>query len=265
VLPDTSYLERLEAPELFAGIKPTAVLRDKVLEKIHAETRPVDQIFTELAQACGVGQYFDFTVEELADAQLKSIGLSLSALQASGSVQFEGEPFAYGTLPDLTTATGTFQFTSEACEKAGFTPSPEWIEPMVTPESGKLRLISGEQAVQTHTLTANIPDLMRVTENYRLTDPWLNAGVAEQLDIRDGDTIELSSESFTGRTRVHVTEAINPTAVYLPSHYGCTSKELKTAYGVGLRQMDFVPLQLEPGYGSAMSQEVLVTVKKVGA
>ena len=66
VLPDTSYLERLELPEFIGGKVPAVALRDQVLEKVHPNTRPVDQIFSELAEACGVGEYFPFTVEELA-------------------------------------------------------------------------------------------------------------------------------------------------------------------------------------------------------
>ena len=47
----------------------------------------------------------------------------------------------------------------------------------------------------------------------------------------------------------------------MPSHYGCSSKEEKTAYGVGLRQMDYVPFRIEPGYGGICSQEAVVTVR----
>ena len=77
--------------------------------------------------------------------------------------------------------------------------------------------------------------------------------------------MELSSDTHTGRVRVKVTQRIEPTSIYLPSHYGCSVPEQRTAYNVGLRQMDFVPFHIEPGYGGTMSQETLVTVKKVGA
>ena len=119
--------------------------------------------------------------------------------------------------------------------------------------------------MQSQTSTTDTPDLMQVSKKYQLYYPWLNAGVAASLGISDGDEVELTSPVYSARTRVHVTEAINPNAIFLPSHYGCSSKYLKTAYGVGLRQMDFVPFQIEPGYGSAMTQEVLVSIKKAGS
>ena len=62
-----------------------------------------------------------------------------------------------------------------------------------------------------------------------------------------------------------VTQLIEPTSLYVPSHYGRNVAEQRIANGVGVAQMDFVPFHVEPGYGGTMSQEVIVTVKKAGA
>ena len=265
VLPDTSYLERLEVPEFVGGTVPVVSLRDRVLEKVHPNTKPVDEIFSELAQACGVGEYFQFTVDELADAQLKTVGCSLEELREEGTHAFPEKQLKYALKTSWGTTDKKVHFTSEACEKAGFPASPGWLEPKVTPGSGEFRLIGGKQAIHTHTQTANIPALMEITKKYGLERIWMNAQVAEEMGIKDGDEVELSSETHTGVTRVHVTNRIEPTSIYLPSHYGCSVEDQHTAYGVGLRQMDFVPFHIEPGYGGTMSQETLVTVKKVGA
>ena len=265
VLPDTSYLERLEVPEFVGGTVPVVSLRDRVLEKVHPNTKPVDEIFSELAQACGVGEYFQFTVDELADAQLKTVGCSLEELREEGTHTFPEKQLKYALKTSWGTTDKKVHFTSEACEKAGFPASPGWLEPKVTPGSGEFRLIGGKQAIHTHTQTANIPALMEITKKYGLERIWMNAQVAEEMGIKDGDEVELSSETHTGVTRVHVTNRIEPTSIYLPSHYGCSVEDQHTAYGVGLRQMDFVPFHIEPGYGGTMSQETLVTVKKVGA
>lgn len=265
VLPDTSYLERLEVPEFVGGKVPVVALRDRVIDKIHPETRPVDEIFTGLAEACGVGQYFDFTVDELADAQLKSVGLSLAQLQEEGIHTFPEKAWVPKLKTEWKTPSGKVEFTSEACEKAGFTPSPTWVEPLVMPGAGQFRLVGGKQTIHTHTQTTNIEPLMAITKMYGLERPWMNAAVAASMGIADGDEIEISSDIFTGTTRVKVTERIEPGSLYLPSHYGRMVPEQHTSYGVGLSQMDFVPFQIEPGYGGTMAQEVIVTVKKVGA
>ncbi len=266
VLPDTTYLERLEVPEFVGGAVPYVGLRDRVLEKIHPETRPVDQIFTELAEACGVGEYFQFTVDELADAQLKTVGLSLESLREKGGfATFPEKAQKFGLKTEWKTASGKIQFTSAACEKAGFSASPSWLEPLVMPKEGEFRLIGGKQSVHTHTQTCNVDSLIAITKKYGLERVWMNASVAEKMGIKDNDEIEVSSSEFTGRTRVKVTQLIEPTSLYLPSHYGRNVPEQREAVGVGLSQMDFVPFHVEPGYGGTMSQEVVVTVKKVGA
>ena len=265
VLPDTSYLERLELPEFIGGAVPCVALRDQVLEKVHPNTKPVDVIFNELAEACGVGEYFQFDVAELADAQLQSVGYSLDALKKTGVAYFNDKAFAYGKTPKWKTPTEKVQFTSEACQAAGLPAAPVWMEPATMPIGQQLRLVGGKQAIHSHTMTANIEDLMQITKDYDLTRVWLNTDVAARMGIEDGDEVEVVNDSHTGRVRVKVTQRINPTALYMPSHYGCSSPDQHTAYDVGLRQMDFVPFHIEPAYGSAMTQEALVTVKKVGA
>ena len=254
--PDAAELDRL-----------TAILRDKVIEKVHPNTRPVDQIFSELAEACGVGEYFGFSVEDLADAQLASVGLSLATLRQKGTSAFPEKTFEYGKTPEWKTPTGKIQFASDACEEAGLPRVPQWREPAVSvPDDGaSFRLIGGKQAIHSHTQTANIEALMDITKQYGLDRVWMNAGRAAELGIADGDTVLVSNDLFSGQIKVKVTERINPEALYLPSHYGCSSPQQKTAYNVGLRQMDFVPYRLEEGYGGACTQETFVTVRKVGA
>lgn len=266
VLPECSFLERLEVPAFNGGKIPSVSLRDKVLEVIHPNTKPCDEIFKGLAEACGVGEYFPFTVEELADAQLQSVGLSLDALRAVGTVEFPEKAFVYGKTPKWKTPSEKIQFTSEKCEAAGYTAAPSWVEPAVVPAGGnEFRLITGKQSIHSHTMTANCKPLMSITEDYDLTRVWMNAERADQLGIADGDEVEISNEQHTGRCRVKVTQRLNPTAVFMAPAYGCTSEQQHTAFGVGLRTTDFQAYRLEPGYGSTMSHEVLVTVKKVGA
>lgn len=265
VLPDTSYLERNDLPWNVAGTTPKVTLRSKVLDVIHPNTKPQDVIFTELAEACGVGQYFQFTIDELADAQLQTLGHSLEELREVGTVSFPELAFDYDAPITWKTPSGKFQFVSEAVADAGFTPYPTWIEPMVMPSGNNFRLIGGKQSIHSHGQTTDIADLMQITKDYDLERIWIPAARAAELGIEDGDEVEVSNELATGVVRAKVTERLNPTCVFMPTHYGCSSEDLSNAYGVGLNFMDFVDFHLEPYYGSAATQEALVTVKKVGA
>ena len=114
---------------------------------------------------------------------------------------------------------------------------------------------------RTHSSFGFIPELEQVARQQL----WINPLDAEPRGIADGDEVEVSNGQHTGRVRVKVTQRINPTALYMPSHYGCSSPDQHTAYEVGLRQMDYVPFRMEPGYGSACTQETVVNVKKAGA
>ncbi len=267
VLPDTSYLERLEVPEFIGGKIPAVSLRDQVIEKVHPNTKPVDQIFSELADACGVGEYFPFTVEELADAQLRTVGLTLDGLKVAGTARFprrlsssarrrRGRPHGQDPVLERGMPRGWLSERSSV-DRAVVASVPEG--------DNYFRLIGGKQAVHTHTQTANVPALMNISKQYNLDRVWINASRAAKLGIAEGDEVEISNDEAKGTVKVHVTERINPEALYMPSHYGCSSKDEKTAYGFGLRQMDFVPFRIEPGYGGICSQEAIVSVRKVGA
>lgn len=109
------------AAEFIGGKKHYVALRTPVIERIHPETRPCDEIFAGLAEACGVGEYFDFTVEELAEAQLASVGTSIEEVREAGIVELADPGFAFGT-PTFKTPTEKFQFASAKVAEAGLNP-----------------------------------------------------------------------------------------------------------------------------------------------
>ena len=87
VLPEVTYLERLELPEFIGGKKHFVGMRTAVLDRIHPETKTCDEIFNGLAEACGVGEYFQFTAEDWAAAQLETVGVSLDQMKSDGVVE----------------------------------------------------------------------------------------------------------------------------------------------------------------------------------
>lgn len=264
VLPDTSYLERLELPEFIGGKVPAVALRDQVLEKVHPNTRPVDQIFSELAEACGVGEYFPFTVEELAAAQLETVGVSLDELKEKGIVELSDPGFEYKT-PAFKTPTEKFQFSSEAVGEAGLNPVIGWTPRLVEPKQGEFYLVGGKQGIHSHTMTQNVATMNAISREYGLERAWISVQDAAELGIADGDMIEIASSEHTGQVAARVTQRMRPGVVFLPTHYGGSSPYQSRAYEFGLNMTDFVPFHMEPGTGATMSQEVAVTVRKVEA
>ena len=82
VLPDVTYLEADRGGGTVVGRNDTRVFyRNAVLPVLHDDTRPGREIFAGVAAACGVGEYFDFTPDDLAAAQVAPFGIDLTALK----------------------------------------------------------------------------------------------------------------------------------------------------------------------------------------
>ena len=261
VLPEPTYLERTEIIEPLSGKQGAVAIRQQVIPKIHANTRAFSEIVTGIATSMGMGQYFNFSVDELNEALLKPTGVSYGLLKEKGAIVTK-EKVEFGKQPKLKTDSGKVEFYSEAYKKAGFSAIPVWMAPKVEPKQGEYRLIWGKQNVHSHSSTANIPQLMQVTKEYNLERVWINSKKAKELGIKDGDFVILENDLFKGKIRAKVTQRIFPDAVFLPGGYGAFAKNLKTANGFGLCPNDFVKTGTDPISGNGLMMEATVTVRK---
>ncbi len=264
VLPECTYIERSEVAECLSGKKQYVTLRSQAIERIHPETKSCDEIITELAHACGVGEYFSFTLEELNSANVETLGLTYDELKEQGVIELTKTPFEYG-VPAFKTPTEKFQFSSEKTAQANMNPVIGYVAPLTAPQGDELFLIGGKQSIHSHTMTLNNPALNEISRTYNMERVWLNASDAEARGIKDNDMVEVSSSEHVGQVRARVTQRLKPGVLYIPTHYGTTSPYQTKAYQFGVSFMEFVPFHGgEPGVGSAMAQEAVVTVKKVG-
>ena len=264
VLPEVTYLERLELPEFVGGKKHFVGMRTAVLDRIHPETKTCDEIFNGLAEACGVGEYFQFTAEDWAAAQLETVGVSLEQLKKDGVVELSDPHFEYG-VPKFKTASGKFEFKTDKMAEVGLNPVIGYVPRKVTPGEGEFYIVGGKQGIHSHTMTQNIAALNAISREYHMERLWMAAADAEKLGVETGDTVEVSSSEHTGQVEVRVTQRLKPGVVFLPTHYGGDSPYQTRSYQYGISLTDFIPFDVEPGVGSMMSQEVAVSVRKVEA
>ncbi len=264
VLPEVTYLERLELPEFVGGKKHFVGMRTAVLDRIHPETKTCDEIFNGLAEACGVGEYFQFTAEDWAAAQLETVGVSLEQLKKDGVVELPDPHFEYG-VPKFKTASGKFEFKTDKMAEADLNPVIGYVPRKVTPGEGEFYIVGGKQGIHSHTMTQNIAALNAISREYHMERLWMAAADAEKLGVETGDTVEVSSSEHTGQVEVRVTQRLKPGVVFLPTHYGGDSPYQTRSYQYGISLTDFIPFDVEPGVGSMMSQEVAVSVRKVEA
>jgi len=263
VLPEVSYLERDELVKSVRGKKPVVAMNQQVIGKIHPETKASWEIYTGIAEAAGLGKYFNFTIDELNQAMLAPTGLSLNELKAKGTIVLNS-PIVLGT-PKFNTPTGKVEFYSTNFKAAGLDPIPNWKPPLVMPDvsKGEFRLINGRQAYHTQTNTTRNPYLLALTKAYHADRLWINRRVAERMGLKEGDWVEVRSEAGTGRAQVHLTEAIHPEAVFIYAPYGSLAKD-HPGRNFGFSFMTLLPKhKLDPAAGIAYTHEIIVTLRKI--
>lgn len=265
VLPEVSYLERRDIVGTATAPVTVATLRNPVIEQVHPETKPTYQIIVDLAEACGLGEYFTFTLDQLNETYCAAYGVSYDALKSDGLAPIPGCELEFGSVPMFATKSGKIEFSCEAYAVGEMKAVPIWIEPAATPADGSLRLITGDQVFQNKTYTRASDKLTQIAKDFEADRVWIASSRAAELGIADGDTVELSNENGAVQVEVRVTGRIHHDAAYLPPHYGCASEEIRTAFGFGTSHKALVTRQTEPESGAGMLQEVLVNVKKVGA
>lgn len=269
VLPLVSYLERGDVIETVAAKVSVAAMRSPVIDRVHPETRTIEEIFTALAEACGYADAAPFTLEEYNRAWAAAANLDYDELAANATVAVKGSDVEYGTMPYLRTASGKIDFSSQKLADAGLSAVPAWAAPKGVPDaaSGRLRLLVGEQINQTHTYTVDAPQLTEISKLLELDRAWINDETARSLGIADGDDIVLvgDAEGASVGVKAKVTSRIHPEAVWMPAHFGITSPDRAEAAGFGAAPKQLVPLAFEPGTGAAMMNEGVVSVRKAGA
>lgn len=263
VLPESFYLERTEAIDTkHSGKRAQVSIQQQVVKPLF-NTKPGTQIIIELAKHLGVGQYFNFDIEEANRLRLKPLGVTLEKLKEKG-VLFVGDKWKEG-FDKLNTPSGKVEIYCPTLERLDIPAIPRWEEPLVSPDPKdphSFRLLHGKQAIHTHAMTANQPILMSISHRYDMIRLWMNRKRGVQLGLKDGDWVQMESLVGKGRIRVRLTDGIHPSCVWLPSGYGIFSKHLKTAYDIGLSYNDFLPTYFDPTVGHVMASEIVVKVTK---
>ncbi|MBP1704209.1 MAG: transcriptional initiation protein Tat, partial [Chloroflexi bacterium] len=252
VLPEASYLERFD-PLNVVGDK--AFLRQPVIEP-QGEAKSALWIYKQLGERLGLGDYFQYTDEEdYLRQQLAPLGISLDEVKKTGYAQMSSKP---PELDNWNTTSGKIELFSETLFKAGFDGVVKWEEPPI-PAEGQFYLLTGKVAQNTQFGTQNNQLLHKYSDEPRL---WMNAAVAMERGLKEGDWVEAASEVGKIHVLLHPTEAVRPDCVYMTPGYGHLSKGLTTAYGVGSSDSVLHVTYTDPISGGQALSQTFVTVKK---
>ncbi|MBE3580637.1 MAG: molybdopterin-dependent oxidoreductase [Thermoanaerobacteraceae bacterium] len=254
ILPESTYLERYD-PLMTVGNK--IILRQPAVRPLF-NTKGAEEIIAGLARAAGLGEYFNFTLEQYNNALLAPLSLTQDKLEREGVAEVEAEKPDYTRLK---TPSGKIELACPAFVRAGSTLTPAWEPPLVEPGEGNFRFIQGHVPMHTHTTTDNNSYLVSLMPENEL---WIHTGPASRLGIKSGDIVEVASEVGKVTVKARVTEGIHPEAVFLAHGFGCGVPLRRLAYNRGANGSLLIPIRVAPISGVTAQCETLVTVRKVG-
>jgi thiosulfate reductase / polysulfide reductase chain A len=262
IFPESTYLERQDPVEVMSGISPVVVYRQPVIKPLH-DTRTTLEIVQGLAKRLNLAQYFDFTIDQWVDAQVKELPLETPReyLKQHGLYVPPDFPKYETTLnPEhrFVTKSGRIELFSERLQEAGYEPLPVYHTP-VQPPAGQFRLVVGRKAYFTHANSTNNPWLNAFAPENQL---WLHPAAAQNLGIADGDRLEVSSTVGTVRLKALVTQEIRPDCVFMLHGYGKRSKWQRLAAG-GASDAQLLETAWDKVSGGSALHETFVKVRKV--
>jgi thiosulfate reductase/polysulfide reductase chain A len=263
ILPESTYLERLDPVIGFEDPYPFLAVRNPVVEPLH-DTMPNFDIMKELSGRLGFPEFFDYTIEEMRRAQLKPFSLHPDDMVSTG-IWTDHRRKTYGeTLKDgyrFRTPSGKIELASERFRRRGYRTIPEYTPPEEIPQ-GQFRLIVGKNAYFTHAANQNNPWLHELMPENAL---WIHPRPAAHRGIEEGDLVRVKSMVGTVSLKAMVTEKIRPDCVHIPHGFDHISPLMSRVHGVGACDSDLIISREDKITGNAALHETLVTVERHGS
>ncbi|MFO8032226.1 MAG: molybdopterin-dependent oxidoreductase [Desulfohalobiaceae bacterium] len=263
ILPESTYLERMDCVQQANGPKPQIFLRQQAVPP-RFDTWSGPMILKGLADRLGIGKYFPYeSTEELVRWQLEPTGYSLQDFQAKGFVSYTDKKIFWDRQNGLKfkTPSGKIELVSSLLEDAGFESFPAYQSPDSPQENNRFRLIVGRCAHHTHVSTQNNPYLNQlVPEN----EAWINSAKAAKLGIKSGDMVQISSSRGSGVIKARVTDFIHPEAVFLLHGFGHESAFARRSFNKGVSDAVLQENITDHVGGSPALHDTFVAIRPVG-
>lgn len=261
ILPESTYLERLDPIEMLGGIRPVVLYRQPVVKTVH-DTKPLLEIVQGLAKRLNLSQYFDYTMEQWIAEQVKTLPMDLPLEYMKKHGVYSPPQFPkYGTTltPDhrFITKSGKIELFSQRLQDAGHDPLPVYHAPSQIPD-GQFRLVLGRHAFFTHASNTNYPWLNSFSPENTL---WIHPKPAESLGIKNATRVVVASSAGSIQITARVTPMIRPDCVFMQHGYGKRSSWLRLANSGGA-DAQILETAWDKVSGGAAMHETLVKVRK---
>ncbi len=273
VLPESTYLERDDAPFIQKDKIPFVALRKAAVKPIY-DTLGCHDISKGIAEKFGIEKWFEHSpadmIKELEEALTKE---QRETLDKDGVLIFEDVdpyPVASGATPVFMTSTGKVNFfvddLVEMHKKHGedFSPLPVFKVPP-QPRKGEFRLLFGRTPHHSHARSQNNWVLLELQDD---TPVWLHPSDADKLGLKEGDKVTIQSK-ITGYTSepepVKITRRIKAGSVFIHHGFGHKSRFWTRGNGKGTKENYFISDGVDPISGAAAFHNGFVHIQKVSS
>ncbi|HWR08046.1 thiosulfate reductase PhsA [Sporomusa sp.] len=275
VLPESSFLERDEGFNNAGGSAPAYTLRQQVVKPVY-DTKPHWQIFKDLGDRLGLGQYFPWSnMEEIRAIQLGGRQDLIKTAKEKGFINFGIKPLFLRDRNSVAQFVAKYPEAISQVNEQGIIDKP--LLNLKTP-SKKIELLShevqelfgrgvpvyrqvklkedhqfyfiqGKAAIHTNAHTHDIPWLHGLMPVNRL---WINPDTAVKLSLKTGDKVELAAESGKQQAVVLISKGVRPDTVFTYFGFGRVSPGLKRAYKQGINSGLMLPSVMGPVCGTSL-------------
>ncbi len=260
ILPESTYLERMDSPQQANSLKPQIFLRQPAISPVF-DTLPGPIILKRLAEKMNAGEYFPYnSMEELVDWQLEPTGFCLQDFREKGFVSYTDKSIFWDREDGLKfkTPSGKIEFDSSLLENAGFDSFPEYESASKPKQKDEFRLIVGRCAQHTHVSTQNNPLLNELVPENVL---WINSKKAEELGIGNNSLVRVVSGQASGTIKAKVTDCIHPHSVFMLHGFGHESELALRSFNKGVSDATLQKNVTDKVGGSPGLHETFVQVK----
>ena len=259
ILPESTYLERTDCVQQANGLKPQMFLRRQAVAPRY-DTREGAMILKQIGERIGVGSYFPYeNMDELVRWQLEGTGFTLEDFDAKGFVAYGKDQIFWDRKDGLKfkTPSEKIEFKSALLENAGFESFPAY-EPVVRPDGGNFRLVTGRVALHTHVSTQNNPYLDEIVPGECFVDQRPQGGRTGNQKQRPGGG---GVRKGAGKIKAFVTDLIHPETVFMLHGFGHEAKLATRSYNKGVSDSLLQKNISDNVGGSPALHETFVTVK----
>ena len=271
VFPESTYLERDDAPHIQSDKIPFIALREAAVKPIY-DTKGCFDICKGISEKFNLQKWFQHSPRsKINDLYAHLAPDQAKTLKEQRTLLFEDVdpyPQASGAELQFKTATGKAQLYATELEALykehgdDFAPMPVYKDPPM-PKSGEFRLLFGKTPRHSHARTQNNWILLELQDD---TPIWIHPNDAKRMNFTDGEMVFLVN-STTGVKADHpeklkVTKAIKEGCVFIHHGFGHRTKAWTRGYEKGTGDNFFISDEVDPLSGAAAFNNGFVALTK---